>query len=183
MKGKCSINIENVVASVDLRQDLDLYSIAKNFHCIEYNPKRFPGLIFRLKSPKAVLLLFNSGKMICTGAKSERQAKNAILKTLEELRMNGIVLSRKPEINIENIVASVDLNCRIDLEEIALSLKRTIYEPDQFPGLIYAIENPKVAMLIFSSGKLICAGAKSRSDLIKAIEKLKGIIKEKAAIA
>jgi transcription initiation factor TFIID TATA-box-binding protein len=177
MKNKGLVNIENVVASADLRQNLDLYLIAKTFHRIEYNPERFPGLIFRLKSPKAVLLIFSSGKIICTGAKSERQAKNAILKTLEELRKSGIMPLRRPEINIENIVASADLNCRIDLEDLASILKRTVYEPDQFPGLIYDMEDPRTVVLIFSSGKLICTGAKSESDLIKAIEKLKGIIK------
>lgn len=81
-------------------------------------------------------------------------------------------------VNIENVVASADLNCKVDLEDLALILKRTVYEPDQFPGLIYSMEDPKIVMLIFSSGKLICTGAKSEKDLIKAVEKLKGIIKK-----
>ncbi|MEM2895999.1 MAG: TATA-box-binding protein [Candidatus Bathyarchaeia archaeon] len=182
MKNKDLVNVENVVASADLGQNLDLYLIAKTFHRVEYNPERFPGLIFRLKRPKAVLLIFGSGKMICTGARSERQAKNAVSKTLEEFGRSGITLSKRPKINIENVVASADLKCRVDLEDLALVLKRTVYEPDQFPGLIYSMENPKVVMLIFSSGKLICTGANSENDLVKAVEKLKGIIESKPIV-
>jgi TATA-box binding protein (TBP) (component of TFIID and TFIIIB) len=51
---------------------LDLNQITKNFVDVEYHPDQFPGLVFRLKTPKTATLIFSSGKMVCTGAKRER---------------------------------------------------------------------------------------------------------------
>ncbi len=64
------ISIENVVASASIDEKLDLKDITKKFPDVEWNPKLFPGAVFRLKSPKTATLLFRTGKMVCTGAKS-----------------------------------------------------------------------------------------------------------------
>jgi len=100
-KVKASVNIENVVASATLNQRIDLNSVVKAFPSVEYRPEQFPGLVFRLKSPKTATLIFNSGKMVCTGAKSERQAKKAVQKVVKELENNGIIIVGKPEITIK----------------------------------------------------------------------------------
>ena len=107
------INIENVVASATLKQKIDLNSVVKTFSNVEYRPEQFPGLVFRLKKPKTATLIFNSGKMVCTGAKSEGQAKKAVNKVVQELKENGIVIIGKPEIQIQNIVASASLQGHI----------------------------------------------------------------------
>ena len=177
-----SIRIQNVVASVKLNQRFDLNAIIKGNPGVEYNPKRFPGLVFRLKKPKTAILIFSTGKMVCTGAKSAKEAKRAIKKVIRELKKSGIIITGKPEIKIVNMVASANLSGRIELEEAAYSLGRTMYEPEQFPGLIYRMEEPKVVILLFTSGKLVCTGATKEEDVYTAVENLHQDIKKKDLI-
>jgi transcription initiation factor TFIID TATA-box-binding protein len=179
---KAIIDIQNVVASAALGQDLDLNSILRIFPGIEYRPEVFPGLVFRLKKPKTTTLIFRTGKMVCTGAKSERQARRAVLMVVDDLKRNGIVISGKPSIQIQNIVASVVLGGRIDLEKATYSLERTMYEPEQFPGLIYRMDEPKVVILIFTSGKLVCTGAKKEEEVDLAVTRLQETLEKKELI-
>jgi len=134
------------------------------------------------KPIKATTLIFSSGKMVCTGSKSERQAHKAVMKLVDELNRGGIVILHKPEIQIQNIVASAGLGGYIDLEKATYSLKRTMYEPEQFPGLIYRMDDPKVVILIFTSGKLVCTGAKKETEVHRAISKLQETLEEKTLI-
>src|SRR3972149_1417154 len=175
---KLQISIENVVASATLDQKIDLLSIMKVFRNVEYRPKQFPGLVFRLKRPKTATLIFGSGKMVCTGAKSEKQARGAVKKVVRELKNNGIIILGKPEIVIQNIVASANLWGKIDLEKAASIMDNVMYEPEQFPGLIYRMGEPKVVMLLFASGKLVCTGAKHEKMVIEAVEKLHDILED-----
>ena len=181
-KPESYINIENVVASATLKQKIDLNSIVRLFPGVEYRPEQFPGLVYRLKKPKTATLIFSSGKMVCTGAKSEAQAKKAVTKVVDELKRNGMVILGKPEIQIQNIVSSAGLGGHIDLEKTTYSLKRTMYEPEQFPGLIYRMDDPKVVILIFASGKLVCTGAKKEAEVPKAIAILQKTLEEKQLI-
>jgi transcription initiation factor TFIID TATA-box-binding protein len=167
-----SIRIENVVASASLNQRLDLNAIVKGYPGVEYRPEQFPGLVFRLKRPKTATLIFNSGKMVCTGAKSEKESKRAVMKVVRELKKSGIIIVGKPDLKIQNIVASANLAGLIDLERSAYSLGRTMYEPEQFPGLIYRMDDPKVVILLFASGKLVCTGAKKEENVYEAVTKL-----------
>jgi transcription initiation factor TFIID TATA-box-binding protein len=181
-KDEAYISIENVVASATLNQRIDLNSIVRIFPGVEYRPEQFPGLVYRLKKPKTATLIFSSGKMVCTGAKSERLARKAIMKVVDELKRGGIVILAKPEIQVQNIVSSAGLGGRIDLEKTTYSLKRTMYEPEQFPGLIYRMDDPKVVILIFASGKLVCTGAKKEAEVPRAIAKLQQTLEEKGLI-
>jgi len=181
-KGKAVINIENVVASATLKQKVDLNAVVKSYPGVEYRPEQFPGLVFRLKKPKTATLIFNSGKMVCTGAKSEKEAKRAVMKVIKELKKGGIIIISKPELKIQNIVASASLGGTIDLERAAFELGKTMYEPEQFPGLIYRMDEPKVVILLFASGKLVCTGAKKEQDVYKAVNKLHEILEEKNLI-
>ena len=177
-----SIRIQNVVAAVTLNQRFDLNAIIKSNPGVEYNPKRFPGLVFRLKKPKTATLIFSTGKMVCTGAKSEQKAKQAVNKVVKELENNGIIIPGKPEIKVVNIVSSADLLGRIELEDATYSLGKTMYEPEQFPGLIYRMDEPKVVFLLFASGKIVCTGATKEEDVYKAVAKLHKQLKEKELI-
>jgi transcription initiation factor TFIID TATA-box-binding protein len=181
-EGKASISIENVVASATLNQKVDLNSVVKGYPGVEYHPEQFPGLVFRLKRPKTATLIFNSGKMVCTGAKSEKEAKRAVMKVVKELKKGGIIIISKPELKIQNIVASGGLGGMIDLEKAAYSLGHAMYEPEQFPGLIYRMEEPKVVVLLFASGKLVCTGAKREQDVYGAVDKLHLLLKEYSLI-
>ncbi len=180
---QATITVQNVVASATLGQELDLDSIVRISPGVEYRPESFPGLVYRLKKPRTTTLIFRTGKMVCTGSKSERQAKRAVLKVVEELKGNGIVISGKPDITVQNIVASVALGGSIDLEKTTYSLERTMYEPEQFPGLIYRMDDPKVVFLIFSSGKLVCTGAKKEKDVDAAVAKLQETLEKKQLIS
>jgi len=171
-KVKATINIENVVASATLKQRVDLNAVVKGYPGVEYRPEQFPGLVFRLKRPKTATLIFNSGKMVCTGAKSEKEARRAVMRVVKELKTSGIIIISKPDLKIQNIVASASLGGMIDLEKSAYSLGRTMYEPEQFPGLIYRMDDPKVVILLFASGKLVCTGAKKEEDVYTAVSKL-----------
>ena len=166
------IAIQNVVASVTLNQKFNLLDIVKNFRNVEYNPKRFPGLVFRLKRPKTATLIFSTGKMVCTGAKSEKLAKSAVNKVVRELKKNGIVVLGKPVIIIQNIVASANLHSKVDLETACDVLDNVMYEPEQFPGLIYRMADPKTVLLVFTSGKIVCTGGKSEEIVHKSVHKL-----------
>jgi len=177
-----SIRIENVVASATLNQRIDLNAVVKGNPGVEYNPKKFPGLVFRIKRPKSAILIFRTGKMVCTGAKSEKLAKRAIKKVVRELKKSGIIILGKPEIKVVNMVASANLLGRIELEEAAYSLGRTMYEPEQFPGLIYRMDDPKVVILLFSTGKLVCTGATKEEDVYEAVAKLHKKLEEKELI-
>jgi len=176
------ISIENVVASASLDQKIDLISIMKVFRNVEYRPKQFPGLVFRLKRPKTATLIFGSGKMVCTGAKSEKLARSAVKKVVRELKNSGIIILGRPKIVIQNIVASANLHGRIDLEKAAEVMDNVMYEPEQFPGLIYRMKEPKVVMLLFASGKLVCTGAKHEDMVREAVEKLHGILEEEVLL-
>jgi len=181
-KVEASIRIENVVASATLKQRVDLNAVVKGYPGVEYRPEQFPGLVFRLKRPKTATLIFNSGKMVCTGAKSEKEARRAVMRVIKELKKSGIIIISKPELKIQNIVASASLGGMIDLEKATYDLEKTMYEPEQFPGLIYRMAEPKVVILLFASGKLVCTGAKREQDVYEAVGKLHKELEEKKLI-
>jgi transcription initiation factor TFIID TATA-box-binding protein len=176
------IEIQNVVASVTLNQKLDLQAIQNAFPQVDYKPAQFPGLVFRLEKPRTATLIFSSGKMVCTGAKSEEEARRAVMRVVRLLKEKGFLIKEEPIIEIQNIVASIDLFGRIDLELAANTLENVMYEPEQFPGLIYRMPSPKVVILMFASGKLVCTGAKTESEVHEAIRKLSEELREKGLI-
>ena len=168
------IKIENVVASTSLGEELDLQAIALALDGAEYEPEQFPGLIYRLKEPKTATLIFRSAKVVCTGAKSLEEVKLAISKVSKQIGKAGIVIKIEPKIEVQNIVASSDLGQEINLNAIAISLglEKVEYEPEQFPGLVYRLDFPKVVVLLFGSGKLVCTGARKPSDVGDAVQKI-----------
>ena len=173
------ISSENVVASATVDQKMDLNDITKKFPDVEYHPDQFPGLVFRLKSPKTATLIFTSGKMVCTGAKSEQMSKNAVKTVVEKLRKGKIKVKKNAVVTIQNIVASINLGGRIHLEQAARTLPRSMYEPEQFPGLIHRMLDPKTVILLFSSGKLVCTGAKKEEDVYRSVNNLHALLEEK----
>ncbi len=169
---EASIDIVNVVASATLKQVVDLDGVAKAFPNANYPSPKFPGLVFRLKKPKTATLIFGSGKMICAGGKSEKEATIAVSEVFKELSGKGLAVASEPEIKIENVVASASLGRPVDLEGSILTLRSAIYEPEQFPGLVYRMEDPKVVFLIFSSGRVVCVGARTEAEVHRAVGKL-----------
>ncbi|MEB3851659.1 MAG: TATA-box-binding protein [Desulfurococcales archaeon] len=170
--------IENIVATVILDHGLDLNLIEARIVDVEYNPDQFPGLIYRMRAPKVTALIFKSGKMVVTGTKSLRELVYAVKKILKTLQEHGIEIRGKPKIQIQNIVASANLHVNVDLEKAAFVLAGSMYEPDQFPGLIYRMDKPRVVLLIFSSGKMVITGAKKENEVHEAVHKIYKILKE-----
>ncbi len=170
------IKVENIVASTMFAEKLDLDAITQSLEDAEYEPEQFPGLVYRIKNPKTATLLFRSGKANCTGAKNIEDVQKTIEIIADKLRKMGmdVYKNKDLEITIQNIVAIADLGSDLNLNEVAmgLGLENVEYEPEQFPGLVYRIKDPKVVMLLFGSGKIVCTGARNTEDVSIAVEKL-----------
>jgi len=171
--------IENVVATVimEITEKIDLTKIARKFEDVEYNPERFPGLVMRITNPKATFLIFSTGKMVITGLRRADEASPGVKKIMKSIKSAGINVSN-PEITIQNIVASGDLHTFIDLNKAAIIMENAMYEPEVFPGLIYRMPDPKTVFLIFSTGKVVCTGAKNKESVKVAISKLNREVRE-----
>jgi len=161
------------VATVDLKCRPDLPHVASHARNAEYNPRRFSAVIMRLREPsKATALLFGTGKLCVTGVKNEDDAKFAARKIAKIVLKLGFSAGFE-DFKIQNMVASGDLGFPVRLEGIADEhSKFSSYEPELFPGLIYRVESPRVVLLVFVSGKICVTGAKSRSQLLDAVQKL-----------
>jgi transcription initiation factor TFIID TATA-box-binding protein len=171
------VKIENVVACAALKHGIDLSAVVKAFSMVDYRPKRFPGLVFKLKRPRTTILIFGTGKMVCTGARCGRDAVRALRKVVRTLNEGGVIIRGKLEIVIRNVVATASLGGRVDLLQLYDSEKgmrgRISYEPEQFPGLVYRMNDPKVVILLFASGKLVCVGARKEGDVHQAVDNLR----------
>jgi len=176
---KLDYKIENVVATVvmEITEKIDLTKIARKFEDAEYNPERFPGLVMRITDPKATFLIFSTGKMVITGLRRADEASRGVKKIMKSIKNAGINVSN-PEITIQNIVASGDLHTFIDLNKAAIIMENAMYEPEVFPGLIYRMENPKTVFLLFSTGKVVCTGAKNKIFVKEAFLKLNRVVRE-----
>jgi len=169
------IKIENVVASTSFDQKIDLEKIYNDFEDAEYNQEKFPGVVYRLTEPKTAALIFSSGKLVCTGAKNVDDVEVAVDKVIEKLKGAGVDIKNKPKTVVQNIVASANLDHPLNLNQIAIGfgLENVEYEPEQFPGLVYRLEEPKVVLLLFGSGKIVCTGGRKPEDCEKGVKKVK----------
>jgi len=182
-KTKALISIENVVASASVDQTIDLNQITRSFADVEYHPDQFPGLVFRLKIPKTATLIFSSGKMVCTGSKSSDQAVRAVKIVVQKLRKGSVAIKNEPTVVVQNIVASASLGGRVNIEEAARRLPKSMYEPEQFPGLIHRMKEPKSVILLFASGKLVCTGCKTEVDVYAAINNLHTTLEQQGLVS
>lgn len=169
------VKVENVVAFASLGKKIELSKVSTKLKNAEYAPESFPGVVYRIPEPKAVTLIFSSGKIVCTGTRSIDKAHEAMRSVVGDIRELGIRLPQEYDIIIENIVASTQIAAanRLNLENISFALDNVEYEPEQFPGLVCRINEPRVAFLLFSSGKIICTGARTIDDMHRALAKLK----------
>jgi transcription initiation factor TFIID TATA-box-binding protein len=166
------IRIENVVASATLNVKVKLEKIVSNFENVEYEPEQFPGVVYRVVDPKAAALIFSSGKIVCTGAKSPKDSKIVVAKIVVKMRKLGIMVPDNYTVRLENIVASANLGRELNLDKIAFTMENTEYEPEQFPGLVFRMDQPKVTFLLFGSGKVICTGGRTIKDVERAVDKV-----------
>jgi len=215
-----------VVASTRVAEELDLPDIAIQLNC-EYEPEQFPGVVYRVKEPKLAILMFRSGRAVCTGGKNRANIHTGIEMMTKDLRAAGIETwdLKDVEIEVQNMVATYSLfypeeytgvarmddnNTRVidgsdgmraatdeevkaedprirgirEGEPLAalprklnlnnltfhLPFDKVEYEPEQFPGLIYRLDYPKVVCLIFGSGKMVITGARHKDEILEAVQ-------------
>ena len=221
------LTVVNVVASTRVAEELDLPDIAIQLNC-EYEPEQFPGVVYRVVDPKLAILMFRSGRAVCTGGKNEENIQEGITRMIGDLRAASIDTWEVEDVKIEvqNMVATYalhypedydgtarmdDINTRvIDLdggeirpatdEEVEaedprirgikegeplatmprklnlnnltfhLPFDKVEYEPEQFPGLIYRLDFPRVVCLIFGSGKMVITGARRKDEILEAVQ-------------
>uniref|UniRef100_A0A668U2Q0 TATA-box binding protein n=1 Tax=Oreochromis aureus TaxID=47969 RepID=A0A668U2Q0_OREAU len=165
------------VSTVNLGCKLDLKTIALRARNAEYNPKRFAAVIMRIREPRTTALIFSSGKMVCTGAKSEEQSRLAARKYARVVQKLGFP-AKFLDFKIQNMVGSCDVKFPIRLEGLVLTHQQfSSYEPELFPGLIYRMIKPRIVLLIFVSGKVVLTGAKVRGEIYEAFENIYPILK------
>jgi transcription initiation factor TFIID TATA-box-binding protein len=169
---KIDIRVVNIVVSTSLEQDIPLEKMAATLPNTEYNPEQFPGLVIRIKEPKTSALVFSSGKIVCTGARTMENVEESIQQIIKCLEKINVKVTIKPVIKIQNIVASGSINMDLNLNTLAMKLKNTEYEPEQFPGLVYKLIDAKATFLLFSNGKVVCTGTKSEQEVHAALDKL-----------
>ena len=169
---KKDIHVVNIVVSTSLEHDIPLEKMAATLSNTEYNPEQFPGLVIRIREPKTSALIFSSGKVVCTGARSMEKVEESITKIIKSLEKIDVKIKIKPKIHIQNIVASGAVGMDLNLNVLAMKLENTEYEPEQFPGLVYKLPQAKATFLLFSNGKVVCTGTKSEAEVHKALDKL-----------
>ena len=169
---KEALKIQNVVASTAIGQELNLESVAMDLEEADFDREKFPGVVYRVQDPHAAALIFRSGKIVCTGAKSVSDVYEALETVFETLSNLGIEVMEDPDIEVQNIVSSGDLGENLNLNAIAigLGLEDVEYEPEQFPGLVYRLDEPDVVALLFGSGKTVITGCKEPEDAEAATE-------------
>jgi transcription initiation factor TFIID TATA-box-binding protein len=174
------IQVQNIVLSVTYEGvEFNLEKLAKSLEGARYDPEVFPGIAYKSEDPPASFLIFASGKMNCVGARSMADAKLAIKKLTKKLKKARIKIKSEPKVQVQNIVASFDFGREFDLERIARTYENTEYEPEVFPGLVFRLDDPKVVVLLFVSGKGVCAGAKGMKDIERAAQKITKILRKR----
>ncbi|MBS3167046.1 TATA-box-binding protein [Candidatus Woesearchaeota archaeon] len=169
---KKEIKIQNIVASASLEHDVPLIKLAEALPNTEYNPEQFPGLVMRIREPKTSALIFSSGNIVSTGAKSMKKVKESVDAIIKNLAKINIKIKIEPVIKIQNMVASGDIGIDLNLNSLAMELENTEYEPEQFPGLVYKLPGTRATFLLFSNGKIVCTGTRSEAKLNEAVDKL-----------
>ncbi len=169
-----SLKIENIVASGAIAESIDLVALSEKIENCELNKKRFPGAVYRIQDPKIAALIFSSGKVVLTGIRNDKALADGLAIIIKSLKKAGIDPLKEPRIAITNMVCSYNLGKYINLNKIVVTLnvENIEYEPEQFPGLVYRIKDPKIVVLIFSSGKIILTGGKNLDDVKKGLEVL-----------
>lgn len=168
--------IHNIVATANYCVQLDLNQLVVKIRNSEYNPKRFRAVIMRIYEPRTTMMLFSSGKVVVTGAKSDREACTAARKCCRILQLVGYQ-TKFTEFKIQNIVSTVDVKFPIRLDKLShVHTQFCTYDPDFFPALIYRMVRPRTVLLVFVSGKIILTGAKSRQEIHDTMEKMAPVL-------
>ena len=169
------IKIENIIAYAQIADSFNIEKLSEMIPDFLYNPDEFSGATYKIDEPKTAVLILENGKAICTGAKTIEDAERSIKMVINKIRLTGVEVIVKPELITQNIIAHIDVNKELHLSSIStgLLLDNVSYKPEEFPGLVYKMDDLGVVILLFSSGKIVCTGAKNIEDASKALEMMK----------
>jgi len=167
---KQDLKIVNIVASTSLEHDIPLIRLAEKLPNTEYNPEQFPGLVMRIREPKTSALIFGSGNVVCTGARSMLKLRESIRQIVKNVEKIGIKIKIQPRVKVQNIVAAGNIHMDLNLNSLAMELENTEYEPEQFPGLVFKLSGTRATFLMFSNGKSVCTGTRSEIKLKEAVD-------------
>jgi len=173
------VEIKNIVAKLDLGIEFELSYLSSEMPNSNYEPEQYPSLVFRPPGVSTVLVT-RTGILLFTGGDSTESLQDTYRRISNELEKIGVDdVGKVEEIEIVNVVSTFELNSNVDLNHllITLGLENTEYEPEQFPGLVYRIENGPV-VLIFSSGKAVVTGAESTPEIIDAVNKVRELLSD-----
>lgn len=168
------IKIENIVASAQISELLDIKMLSEKFPGSSYNPAEFDGISVKYDEDKIAVLVLSNGKIVCTGSKSIEDATDKIKKVTSQIKKIGFEVEKNYDVKIENVIVSADFKEELHLASIAtgLVLENVDYHPEDFPGLIYRMDDMCTVLIVFSSGKIVCTGAKSIDDASNSIKKI-----------
>lgn len=169
--------IVNVVATASLNQQIDFEELRK-YKEIFHDSEVYGGRVayFKTKKMQGKVSIFNTGKMISVGTKSETQAFQELAMTMNFLAEKSITKPVELKPQTRNIVATADFEKSVNLEKLPETSK-AIYEPEQFPGAILRFEEPfKTSILVFASGKTVITGLTSSDQIKPTIQKLEQLI-------
>ena len=176
------VKITNLVLELNFKRNIPLDRIANRLENAEYEPESFPGLVYRIREPKSTALVFTSGKSILSGISDVDKALKSLQSMIEDFKEIGIEMKEEPEVKIVNLVATADLGIILDLNKVVYDLGECEYEPEQFPGLVYRMDDPPVVVLIFNTGRVNITGSRDIRTVMKAADNLRKKIEEIGAV-
>lgn len=177
---------QNIVSTFVTNCQLNLSHIALKARNTEFNRKRFAAVVMRIKSPRTTALIFSSGKVVVTGAKSEQDSKLASRRFARIIQKLGFQVSFS-EFKIQNIVSSIDFGTKISLELVKIIYPAMcIYEPELFPGLTFVLnanikktaDKCRTVCLLFHSGKCVVTGIRSEDQRREAFDAINHVVKK-----
>jgi transcription initiation factor TFIID TATA-box-binding protein len=166
------INIENIVFSTKISNNLDIEKLSKIFSNSRYDINDFSGLIIDFDNPKCAIFISSNGKFVCTGLKNFDDIEIVLNKIIDDIEKNHISIFEDVNITIENIIASNSIVNKFDLDALSKHLDKVEYTPENFPGLVYHIKDSEISIILFESGKIVYTGAKKTSEISAAFNNL-----------
>jgi transcription initiation factor TFIID TATA-box-binding protein len=169
------VQVENIVVSFTISSLLDLPKLAEILPDATYKPDEVPVIVLHFSKPRSMVTLFSTGNVMVTGPRSMDEVHDVVKMVTDRLYVVGVQFDKTPEIKIQNVTVSTDLQQSLKLRRLARSLQTVEYTPRVFPGLIYKGDDPNTVILLFDSGKIVCNGIRLEDVTValdKTLEKL-----------
>jgi transcription initiation factor TFIID TATA-box-binding protein len=163
--------VENIVVSFTISSSLDLEKLSGILPDVTYNPDEVPAVVMQFSKPRSMATLFSTGNIVVTGPRSMDEVDDVVKMVMDRLDIVGVRLNKTPEIIVQNVTVSTDLQQPLKLRRVAKSLQTVEYAPKVFPGLVYKGDDPNTVILLFDSGKIVCNGIRLE-DVTVALDKM-----------